>query len=112
MFIEIGQFAVVTALVLSLIGVVAPLIGLKRRSAVWVEVGRQAVTLNFFLLSIGMAAMIYSYVTQDFSVRYVFSTSNSKLPMFYKVAGLWGGHEGSLLLWAWILSFFCALAVW
>ncbi|HEY5600248.1 MAG TPA: heme lyase CcmF/NrfE family subunit, partial [Candidatus Manganitrophaceae bacterium] len=56
--------------------------------------------------------MIYSYVTQDYSVRYVFSTSNSKLPIFYKVAGLWGGHEGSLLLWAWILSFFCALAVW
>jgi cytochrome c-type biogenesis protein CcmF len=58
-----------------------------------------------------MAAMIYSFVTQDYSVKYVFSASNSKLPIFYKVAGLWGGHEGSLLLWAWVLSLFCMLAV-
>ncbi len=112
MVIEIGHFAVITALVLSVVGVASPLIGLKKRDSVWVEVGRQAVTLNFILISIGMAAMIYSYLTQDYSVRYVYATSNSKLPIFYKVAGLWGGHEGSLLLWAWILSLFCALAVW
>ena len=110
MIIEIGHFAVITALVLAVIGIAAPIVGLKRRDAVWVEVGRQAVTLNFVLISIGVLAMVYSYLTQDYSVKYVYATSNSKLPIFYKVAGLWGGHEGSLLLWSLILSFYCMMA--
>lgn len=112
MFIEIGHFAVVTALVLSLVGIVAPVIGLKTRNPVWTRISRQAVTINFFLLTIGMASLIYSYLTHDYSVRYVAATSNTKLPIFYKVAGLWGGHEGSLLLWVWILSLYCTLAAW
>lgn len=112
MFIEIGHFAVIVALILSLIGIVGPVIGLKTNKPDWVRIARQAVTLNFFLISIGMASMIYSYLSQDYSVKYVMTTSNSKLPLFYKVAGLWGGHEGSLLLWVWILSAFCAIAVW
>lgn len=105
-----GHFAVVTALVLSVVGLVSPMIGLQSRNGVWVAIGRQAVTANFVLLSIGMAAMIFSYISQDYSVKYIYTTSNSKLPIFYKVAGLWGGHEGSLLLWVWVLSLFCALA--
>ena len=112
MILEIGHFAVITALVLAVVGMITPWVGLQTKNGAWVAVGRQAVTLNFFLISIGMLAMVYSYVTHDYSVKYVFSTSNSKLPIFYKVAGLWGGHEGSLLGWAWILSLFCALAVW
>jgi cytochrome c-type biogenesis protein CcmF len=112
MIIELGHLAVITALVLAMVGIVVPIIGIKKQKAVWIEIGRQAVTLNFFLLTLGMAAMIYAYVTQDYSVKYVAATSNSKLPIFYKIAGLWGGHEGSLLLWAWILSAYCALAVW
>ncbi len=110
MIIEIGHFAVITALVLAVVGIVFPIVGLRRRDAVWVETGQQAVLLNFILISVGMIAMIYSYLIQDYSVKYVYATSNSKLPIFYKVAGLWGGHEGSLLLWAWILSLFCMLA--
>ncbi|MEK7286644.1 MAG: heme lyase CcmF/NrfE family subunit [Nitrospirota bacterium] len=109
--LEFGHFAVMTALVLAMVGIATPWIGLSTRNGVWVSVGRQAVLLNFCLISIGMAGMIYSFVTQDYSVKYVFATSNSKLSLFYKVAGLWGGHEGSLLLWAWVLSLFCALAV-
>ena len=112
MIIELGHMAVITALVIALIGLIAPLAGIRKKSGVWIEIGRQAVTLNFFLLTIGVAAMIYSYLTQDYSVKYVWATSNSRLPVFYKVAGLWGGHEGSLLLWAWILSFYCMAAVW
>lgn len=111
MIIELGHFAVITALVLAVLGIVSPIVGLKRRDAVWVGVGRQAVTLNFVLISVGMLAMIYSYLTHDYSVKYVYATSNTKLPIFYKIAGLWGGHEGSLLLWAWILALFCMMAV-
>jgi cytochrome c-type biogenesis protein CcmF len=112
MFIEIGHFAVIIAFVLSAVGIVAPLLGLKTKNLVWVRIARQAITLNFFLISVGMASLIYSYLTQDYSVLYVASTSNSKLPLFYKVAGLWGGHEGSLLLWVWILTTFCMIAAW
>jgi cytochrome c-type biogenesis protein CcmF len=112
MFIEIGHFAVILALVLSVVGIVSPILGLRTNRPDWVRIGRQAVTLNFFLVSIGMAAMIYSFLTNDFSVKYVAATSNSKLPIFYKVAGLWGGHEGSLLLWVWILTAYSTLVVW
>jgi len=110
MIVEIGHYAVVTALLLSLFGIAAPLIGLRKKNPAWVQVGQRAVILNFVLISIGMAAMIYSYLTEDYSVRYIYATSNSKLPIFYKIAGLWGGHEGSLLLWAWILSFYSMVA--
>ncbi len=112
MFIEIGHFAVVTALVLSFVGMVTPFLGLKTRNPVWVAIARQAVTINFFLLSIGMASLIHASLTHDYSVKYVAFTSNSKLPLFYQVASLWGGHEGSLLLWVWILAAFGSIAAW
>jgi cytochrome c-type biogenesis protein CcmF len=112
MVVEIGHFAVITAMVLSVIGVVSPIIGLRTRRPEWVRIGRQAVTLIFILLTVGMASLEYAFLTRDFSVKYVVFTSNSKLPWFYTVAALWGGHEGSLLLWVWILSVFCLVAIW
>jgi len=111
MTVELGHFAVVIALVLSVVGISTPMIGLKSRNGTWVVVGRQAVIGAFVMLTIGMATLIYAYLTEDYTVKYIAATSNSKLPIFYKIAGLWGGHEGSLLLWAWILSLYCMLAV-
>ena len=112
MFIEIGHFCVVLALVLSVLAMISPVVGLKTGRPDLVRIARQAVTLNFFLVSIGMASLIYSFLTNDYSVKYVMATSNSKLPVFYKVAGLWGGHEGSLMLWVWILTAYSTLVVW
>lgn len=112
MFVEIGHFAVITALVLSLIGILSPLVGLKTKNPAWVLIGRQAIALIFILLAIGMTSLIYAFVSRDFSVMYVMANSNSKLPWFYTVAAVWGGHEGSLLLWVWILSAFCTIAVY
>ncbi|MFQ5543632.1 MAG: heme lyase CcmF/NrfE family subunit [Nitrospiria bacterium] len=111
MIIELGHFAVVTALILSVVGVVTPLMGLKTGNATWVVVGRRSVVATFVLITFGMATLVYSYLTENYAVKYIAATSNSKLPIFYKVAGLWGGHEGSLLLWAWILALYCMLAV-
>ncbi len=111
MTVELGHFAVVIALVLSVVGISTPMIGLKSRNGTWVVVGRRAVIAAFVMLTIGMATLFYAYLTEDYTVKYVAATSNSKLPIFYKIAGLWGGHEGSLLLWAWILSLYCMLAV-
>jgi len=112
MFIELGNFAVITALVLSVIGIFSPMIGLKTNNPAWVRTGRQAVTLIFVLLAIGMASLEYSFITRDFTVKYVALTSNSKLPWFYTITALWGGHEGSLLLWVFILSAYCTVASW
>ena len=93
MIIELGHFAVVTAFVLSVLGIVAPIVGLRTRNAEWVRVGRQAVTLIFVLLAAGIASLEYSFLTRDFSVAYVASTSNSKLPLFYTISALWGRSE-------------------
>ncbi|MFZ5876023.1 MAG: heme lyase CcmF/NrfE family subunit [Nitrospirota bacterium] len=112
MIVELGHIAVITALVLSVFGVIAPVIGLRTKNPDWLRSARQAVTLIFVLLALSIAALEYAYLTRDFSVAYVAATSNSKLPIFYTVSALWGGHEGSLLLWVFILSAFSTLAVW
>ena len=112
MIIEIGHFSVVTALVLSALGMASSVLALKTRSVDWVRVGRMALTLIFMLLLLGMASLVYSFLARDFSVRYVAATSNAQLPLFYTIAAVWGGHEGSLLLWVFILSAFSTVAVW
>jgi len=112
MIIEIGHFSVVIALVLSAFGIVSSFLAVQTRNVDWVRVGRIALTLIFTLLFIGMASLIYSFLVRDFSVHYVAATSNSQLPLFYTVAAVWGGHEGSLLLWVFILSAFSTIAVW
>jgi cytochrome c-type biogenesis protein CcmF len=112
MIIELGYFAVITALVVSIAGILAPAIGLKTGNPAWIRAGRQAVTVNFILISLGCGTLIYSFLSHDFSVKYVAMNSNSRLPVFYTVSALWGGHEGSLLFWAWILAAFAALAAW
>ena len=112
MIIELGYFAVITALMVSIAGILTPLIGLKTGNQAWIRAGRQAVTANFILVSLGCGALIYSFLSHDFSVKYVAMNSNSRLPVFYTVSALWGGHEGSLLFWAWILAAFAALAAW
>ena len=112
MMIEIGHFSVVTALVLSALGMASSVLALKTRNVDWVRVGRMALTLIFILLFLGMASLVYSFLVRDFSVRYVAATSNAQLPLFYTIAAVWGGHEGSLLLWVFILSAFSTVAVW
>ena len=112
MIIEIGHFSVVIALVLSVLGMGSSFAALRSRNSDWVRVGRISVTLIFGLLFVGMASLVYSFIVRDFSVAYVANNSNSKLPFFYTISAVWGGHEGSLLLWVFILSTFSTLAVW
>lgn len=112
MIIEIGHFSTIVALVLSVFGMASAALALKTRNPDWARSGRMAVTLIFFLLSAGILSLVYAFITRDFSVLYVANNSNTKLPFFYTVAAVWGGHEGSLLLWVFILSAFSTLAVW
>jgi cytochrome c-type biogenesis protein CcmF len=101
---ELGQFALILALVLSGAQAFFGIAGPYRRDPRWQAVVRPAVAGQFVLISTAIAALVHSFVTFDFSVLYVASNSNSALPTFYRVAALWGAHEGSLLLWVWMLS--------
>ncbi len=101
---ELGHFALILALLLALAQTVFGLAGASLRNSRWQAVVRPAVAGQFVLLSASIAALVYAFVTFDFSVRYVASNANSALPLFYRVSALWGAHEGSMLLWAWILS--------
>jgi cytochrome c-type biogenesis protein CcmF len=101
---ELGIFALILAFVLSLSQAFFGLAGAWRGRPVWMAVARPAVTGQFVFVVMAVACLVYSFVNNDFSVMYVARNSNSQLPLFYKVAALWGAHEGSLLLWIFILS--------
>src|SRR5208282_4478625 len=101
---ELGIFALILAFVLSLSQAFFGLGGAWRGKRVWMSVARPAVTGQFVFVVMAFACLVYSFVSNDFSVLYVARNSNSHLPLFYRVAALWGAHEGSLLLWILILS--------
>ncbi len=101
---ELGQFALILALVLAGTQAFFGIFGAARGDLRWQAVVRPAVAGQFVLISTAIGALVHAFVSFDFSVLYVASNSNSALPTFYRVAALWGAHEGSLLLWAWILA--------
>ncbi|HLW25572.1 MAG TPA: heme lyase CcmF/NrfE family subunit [Steroidobacteraceae bacterium] len=101
---ELGEFALILAFVLSLAQAFFGLVGAGRGQLAWMSVARPAVSGQFVFVVMAFACLVYSFVNNDFSVLYVARNSNSQLPVFYKVAALWGAHEGSLLLWILILS--------
>jgi len=108
MIIELGHFALVLAFVLALAQASLPLIGAARGSAALMAVARPAAMGQLVFLLLAFAALMYGFVTSDFSVQVVAANSHSAKPMLYKIAGLWGNHEGSLLLWVLILALFGA----
>ena len=101
---ELGEFALILAFVLSLSQAFFGLVGAWRGKPEWMSVARPAVTGQFVFVVMAFACLVYAFVNNDFSVLYVARNSNSHLPLFYRVAALWGAHEGSLLLWILILS--------
>ncbi len=107
---ELGVFALILAFVLSISQAFFGLAGAWRGKPEWMSVARPAVAGQFVFVAMAFGCLVYSFVNNDFSVLYVARNSNTNLPLFYKVAALWGAHEGSLLLWISILSFW-SLAV-
>jgi cytochrome c-type biogenesis protein CcmF len=101
---ELGQFALVLALILALAQGTLPLIGAVRGVQSWMNLARPAAQGQFVFVAIAFGCLTYAFVQNDFSVLYVASNSNSGLPLQYRVAAVWGGHEGSLLLWVLMLS--------
>ncbi len=101
---ELGQFALVLALLMSLIQAVLPLAGTQRNVPAWIAVARPAAYAQASFVAIAFVVLTYAFLTQDFSVAYVAKNSNSLLPIQYRFSAVWGAHEGSLLLWVLILS--------
>ncbi|KAF0206020.1 MAG: cytochrome c-type bioproteinis protein [Gallionellaceae bacterium] len=101
---ELGNFALVVALFLALIQGFLPIFGAARGNSVMMSVARPLAFGQFVFVSFAFACLLQSFISNDFSVLYVSQHSNSQLPVVYRIAALWGGHEGSLLLWAFLLA--------
>ncbi|WP_449042461.1 heme lyase CcmF/NrfE family subunit [Paracoccus sp. (in: a-proteobacteria)] len=110
MIAETGHFALILALGIALFQTVVPMLGAARGHAAWMDSARPAAVAQFGLLAIAFAALTWSFVTSDFSVALVYENSHSAKPMLYKITGVWGNHEGSMLLWVLILALFGAAA--
>src|SRR5712664_2373754 len=101
---EIGQFALIMALVLALTQATLPLIGAARGIPQFVSLARPAAQAQFLFVATAFCCLAYSFITNDFSVLNVATNSNSQLPLHYRLAATWGSHEGSLLLWTFMLT--------
>jgi cytochrome c-type biogenesis protein CcmF len=112
MIIEIGHFALILALFVSLIQSTVPLWGAARGDVALMAAGRSAAIAAFVLVAMAFAALINAYVTSDFSVLNVAENSNSMKPLLYQFTGVWGNHEGSMVLWVFILTLFAAAVAW
>tara|TARA_R110002050_G_scaffold48221_3_gene112156 strand:+ start:41200 stop:43194 length:1995 start_codon:yes stop_codon:yes gene_type:complete len=109
MITELGHFALVLALATAIVQSIAPLIGARRRDAGLMAIGPVAALTSMALVAISFLALTYAYVTSDFSVLNVVENSHSLKPLIYKITGVWGNHEGSMLLWVLILTVFSGL---
>ncbi len=101
---EIGQFALILALLLALTQGVLPIVGAARAIPAWMRVARPAAQGQFVFVAIAFGCLVWSFVGNDFSVLNVATNSNSQLPARYRFAATWGSHEGSLLLWVLMLN--------
>ena len=101
---ELGQFALILALCMSLVLATIPMIGSLNNTPGWVALARPAALGQFTFLLISFGCLVNAFLSNDFSVLYVAQHGNTQLPTIYKISAVWGAHEGSLLLWALILG--------
>jgi len=109
MIAEFGHYALVLALALALVEASVPIVGARKNDPVLMAVAGPAALAQFCFVAIAFAALMICYVRSDFSVLNVFENSHSAKPLVYKLSGVWGNHEGSMLLWVLILTLFGAL---
>lgn len=108
MIAELGHFALVLAFAVALVQGTLPLLGAARRDATLLGVAGPAALVQFLLVALAFGALVHLYVVSDFSVANVFQNSHQSKPLLYRITGVWGNHEGSLLLWVLILALFGA----
>ena len=101
---EIGHFALMLALCVAVVQAVLPVWGAATNNAAFMAVAKPAARAQFLLVALAFGCLAYAFAVKDFSVLYVAANSNSQLPLHYRLAAVWGAHEGSLLLWTFILT--------
>jgi cytochrome c-type biogenesis protein CcmF len=101
---ELGSFSLILALCLSVLLGTLPIIGAHTNNQIWMNLARPLAAGIFVFLAISISILAYAFVTDDFSVSFVALHSNTLLPMRYKLTAVWGGHEGSFLLWTFMLA--------
>ena len=109
---ELAHFSLILAFVVAIAQTIIPLIGAHKGWRGWMAMAQPAATSQFILVGFAFAALTWAFVNSDFSLRLVASNSHSLKPMLYKVSGVWGNHEGSMLLWLLILTLFGGCAAW
>ncbi len=109
MIVELGHLTLILALLVAALQTVIPLLGAHRRRQSWMAMAEPAAMAQAVLLTFSFCALMYAFVTSDFSVRLVVQNSHTLKPMLYKISGVWGNHEGSMLLWCLIVALFGAL---
>ncbi len=107
---ELGHFALILALLLAVVQATLPFVGAARQVPSLMAVARPAAVGQFVFVAFAFGCLAYVFLTNDFSVQYVAANSNTQLPAHYRFAAVWGGHEGSMLLWTFMLTVW-ALAV-
>ncbi|MFT5869807.1 MAG: cytochrome c-type biogenesis protein CcmF [Paracoccaceae bacterium] len=112
MIIELGHFALILAFAVAIFQMIVPMIGAAKLWPGWMAMAEPAATMQFVLTAFSFVALTYAFVTSDFSVQLVVANSHTLKPLIYKISGVWGNHEGSLLLWVLILTLFGAMAAW
>ncbi|NND91415.1 MAG: heme lyase CcmF/NrfE family subunit [Granulosicoccus sp.] len=101
---ELGHFALILALCMAVVLAVLPMIGSITGYGSWMALARPAAGAHLFFVSLAYACLTWAFISHDFSVLYVANTSNQSLPLMYRISGVWGGHEGSILFWCFISS--------
>ncbi|MGI3210617.1 heme lyase CcmF/NrfE family subunit [Roseovarius tibetensis] len=112
MITELGHFALILAFLTAIAQAIVPLVGAHKRWPGWMAVADPAATLQFVLTAVAFAALTWAFVTSDFSLRLVTLNSHTDKPMLYKITGVWGNHEGSMLLWVLIVTLFGGAVAW
>ena len=109
---DIGYISLVIGFVLSLYAIVGQLLGKKLGNERLTKSARGAVISVAIVATVASLALIYLLVTSDFSIKYVYDYTSTDLPLFYKIAALWAGNGGSLLLWLWVLTIYAAIVTY
>ncbi len=112
MLIELAHFTLILAFAIAICQTFVPLIGAHKGWRGWMAMAEPAAVSQFLLVGFSFAVLTWAFIVSDFSVELVFANSHTDKPMLYKISGVWGNHEGSMLLWLLILALFGACAVW
>ncbi|MGR3567372.1 MAG: heme lyase CcmF/NrfE family subunit [Pseudooceanicola nanhaiensis] len=112
MFAELGHFALILAFAVAILQAVVPLYGAAKRNAGLMALAEPAANAQFLLIAFSFAALMHAFITSDFSLSLVTGNSHSLKPLLYKITGVWGNHEGSMLLWSLIVALFGAAVAW